>query len=333
MFDKGKQGVTWEYLRERHVEILSELKTLRDWDAVKAVVPEAEELKDYSLLALQALAALIREFHIEKNVLGERLEKIEQNLDSTRTEMRERDSSLERRIKLLEENVADLQRKMVLVEGVSSLIPRINELEEKLQMGSPEGLARLEKQYARIVEERVNELLNKRLEKIESRVLSSVMGTSTELAKTLKDLQEKYERIVVENYELKKRLKGRDKEVTELKKKLAECDEVDKRLDELQKRVQEYERKAKKLSETEKRLLEITGARNLEEAILNVRKIKSQCVPKSKVAPLIEELKRLREQVEELERENKRLRERNEKLTEALKSLIEKGAEEEEEEE
>ncbi|MMZ70743.1 hypothetical protein D1872_338680 [compost metagenome] len=59
--------------------------------------------------------------------------------------------------------------------------------------------------------------------------------------------------------------------------------------------------------------------------------MKSEYVPKSKVTPILEELKRLRAQVDELEYENKKLRERNEKLAEALKSLIEKSTEEGEE--
>lgn len=331
MFDKGRQGINWDYLRERHVEILSELKTLRDWDSVKAVVPEAEELKDYSLLALQALAALIREFHIERSTIGERIERLEQNLDSTRTEMRERDSALEKRIKSLENTVEDLQRKMVLVEGVGSLIPRINELEERLQMGSPESVARIEKQYARLVEEKVNEILNKRLGEIEGKLFSSVLGASTELANSLRDIQERHERLVVENYELKRALKSRESEISELRKKLAECREMNRKIEELQRRVQEYERKAGKLSSAEKQLLEITGAGSLEEALLIVKRMKSEYVPKSKVTPILEELKRLRAQVDELEYENKKLRERNEKLAEALKSLIEKSTEEGEE--
>ncbi|ASJ00462.1 V-type ATP synthase subunit I domain-containing protein [Thermococcus gorgonarius] len=330
MFDKGRQGITWDYLRERHVEILSELKTLRDWDTVKAIIPEAEELRDYSLLSLQALAALIREFHIEKNALAEKIEKLKQNLDSTRTEMRERDSSLEKRIKSLEANVEELQRKMVLVEGVSSLIPRINELEERLQLGVPEP-SKIERQYSKIIEEKVNEIVDRRISEIEGKLFSSLVGTTTELTNSVKGFLEKYEKLVVKNHELKKALEAREEEIRLLKEELEKYREMDRKVKELEKRVLEYEKRSGKLSTVEKRLLEITGAANLEEALSIIKNMKSEYIPKSKVTPLIEELKKLRDKVEKLEEENRKLRDRNEKLAEALKSIIEKSTGEEEE--
>lgn len=327
MFDKGKQGITWDYLRERHPEILSELKTLRDWDTVKAIIPEAEKLNDYSLFALQAIASLIKEFYLERGLLEERIETLNQKLEDTKTEMRERDSSLEKCVNVLEKNLSDVQRKLLLVEGISNLLPRINELEEKLETNQAELLARLEKSYARLVEEKVNELVNRRIRELES----SVLGISGDLAKSLKELQEKHEKLVIENYELRKQmealrqsLKRKEREVEELRKKLSSYGELNRRIEELQKRVQEYEKRAGMLSRVERDLLEITGASTIEEALETVKCMKREYVPKSKVAPLLNELKHLQERLEELERENRALREKNEKLSQALKMLLER---------
>ncbi|EEB74329.1 hypothetical protein [Thermococcus sp. AM4] len=332
MFDKGKQGVTWDYLRERHPEILSELKTLRDWDTVKAVVPEAEKLGDYSLFSLQALASFIKEFHIERGLLGERIESLSQKLEDTRTEMRERDSALEKRINVLEKGLSDVQRKTLLIEGISNLLPRINELEEKLEMNQAEILARFEKSYLRLIEEKVEELVDRRIRELEG----SILGFSGDLAKSLKELQERHERLIIENYELKREverlrgaLKRKEGELAELKKKLSSYAELNRRIEELQKRVQEYEKKTGRLSKAERELLRLTGAGSLEEALEAVRRMKEEYVPKSKVAPLLSELKRLQERLDELERENAALREKNEKLSQALKMLLEREESEE----
>ena len=327
MFDKGKQGITWDYLRERHPEILSELKTLRDWDTVKAIIPEAEKLNDYSLFALQAIASFIKEFYIERGLLGERIETLSQKLEDTKTEMRERDSTLEKRINSLEKNLSDVQRKLLLVEGISNLLPRINELEEKLETNQAELLARLEKSYARLVEEKVNELVKRRIRELES----SILGISGDLARSLREIQERHEKLVIENHELRKQvetlrqsLKRKEKESEDLRKKLSSYDELNKRIEELQKRVREYEMRAGVLSRVETELLEITGAPNVEDALETVKRIKREYVPKSKVAPLLNELKRLQERLEEFERENRVLREKNEKLSQALKMLLER---------
>ncbi|ASJ02578.1 hypothetical protein A3L09_04550 [Thermococcus profundus] len=331
MFDKGKSGITWDYLKERHPEILSELKTLREWDTVKSIVPESEKLDDYSLLALQALASLIREFHIERNILGERIEILNGKLEDLRTEVRESNSSLEKRIKALEDAIRDIQRKMLFVEGVSNLIPRINELEEKMEANQAELLARLEKRYAQLIEERVDEMINQRLQEFER----SILGISGDLAKTLREMQEKHETLVIENYRLKKEveplkaaLRARESEIAELRKKLARCNELNKKIDELQRRVKEYEERVGTLSPIEKELLEITGAPTPEGAIALVKRMKSEYVPRSKLTPLLAEVKRLKSRIEELEDENRSLREKNEKLGQALKMLLERGEEE-----
>ncbi len=332
MFDKGKQGVTWDYLRERHPEILSELKTLRDWDTVKAIVPEAEKLGDYSLFSLQVLASFIKEFHIERGILGERLETINKKLEDTRIEMRERSSTLEKRINSLEKDLKEVQRKVLLVEGIGNILPRINELEEKLEINQAEILARFEKSYMRLIEEKVEELVNERIKELQG----SALGSSGDLARFLGELQEKNEKLILENYDLKRqveRLRGllqkREREVADLKKKISDYNGLYKRIDELQKRLQEYEQRAEKLSKAEKELLRLTGANSLEEAVEAVRRMKEEYVPKSKVSPLISELRRLQERLEELENENSALREKNEKLAHALKMLL--GKEESEE--
>ncbi|WP_010477615.1 coiled-coil domain-containing protein [Thermococcus zilligii] len=334
MFEKKKSGLTWDYLRERHSEILEDLKTLRDWDTVKAIIPESEELGDYSLLALQALASFIREFQIERNLLGERIGTLEGKLEDLRTEMRENDSSLERRLKALEESTADLQRKMLFVEGISNLVPRINEIEERLETNQAELLAKLEKRYAQLIEERVEQMINRRLREFGS----SMPGISGDLVKFLREIQEKHDSLVVENYQLRKEveplkaaLQAKEREVEELKKKLSSCNELSRRIDELQQRVQEYEEKAKMVSSIEKELMEITGAPTPGDAIALVRKMKSEYVPKSKLTPLLDEIKRLKAQVAKLEEENRSLLEKNEKLAEALRSIIEKGTGKEDE--
>ena len=338
MFDKGKQGLNWDYLRERHVEIISELKTLQEWDKVKSIIPEAENLNDYSLLVLQALASLTREFHTEKANLNERISVLSERLDDTRTEMRERDGSLEKRIKTLESSVEDIQRKLLFVEGIGNLIPRINELEEKLETGRAEMLTRMEKHYSKLLEERVNELIERKLKEVENELKASVLGVSVDLAKSLKDIGEKHEKLVVENYTLRNEVKSlrsslisKEKELEKLRAELAGCREMNRRIEELQKRVQEYEKRAGAPSPVERELIKLMGTKSAEEALEAVRRMKNDYVPKSKVSQLLSEMKRLSEKVQELEEENRSLREKNEKLSKALKMLIERSEENEEE--
>ncbi|NJF24904.1 hypothetical protein [Thermococcus sp. Bubb.Bath] len=338
MFDKGKQGLNWDYLRERHVEIISELKTLHEWDKVKSIVPEAENLNDYSILALQALASLTREFHTEKTNINERINALSEKLDDTRTEMRERDEALEKRVKTLEGSVEDTQRKLLFVEGIGNLIPRINELEEKLETGQAEMITRMEKRYSKLIEERVNELIERKLKEVEDELKASVLGVSVDLAKSLKDIQEKHEKLVVENYTLRNEVKSlrssllsKEKELEKLRAELTGCREMNRRIEELQKRVQEYEKRAGAPSPVEKDLMKLMGTRSAEEALEVIKRMKSEYVPKSKVSQLLSEMKRLNERVQELEEENKSLREKNEKLSKALKMLIGRSEESEEE--
>ncbi len=330
MFDKGKGGLSWDYLKERHLDIVSELKSLREWEAIKAAIPESENIKDYSLLALQSVAALTREFHTEKNLLNEKLHALEERLDDTRTEMRERDSALEKRIKNLESSMEDVQRKLLLVEGIGNMLPKISELEERLEAGNVQLSSKVEERYSRLIEE----LVDKRIRALEEELRGSVLGIGAELAKSLREMQERDERLAVENYDLRMKLKRINSELDrvreeaeKLRKRLEEYREMNRSIEDLHRRVQEYEKRLNSLSAMEKRLMQLTGAGSLEEALNIVERMKSNCVPKSKVTPVLNELKRLQERVEELEAENGRLREKNEKLTEALKTLLERTEE------
>ncbi|WP_457753488.1 coiled-coil domain-containing protein [Thermococcus sp.] len=330
MFSKKKKSdrVSWEYLKKRYPDIIEELKSLRNWDRVKSSIPEAESMSDYSIVALHAISALIRELRIERELLGERIEIINSKIESTKTESENNYKSLKKELEILKEKIEEIERRTIFLENVEKFIPKINELEERLQRYQIEIANRVEEMYLDQIMKRINELVEKKIKDIEKDITRDILGISTDLAKTLKELQEKYEVAIKENIRLSELMKEKDSKIKELTYKLSKLQETSKKIEELTRRVEEYERSMNDLSEVKKELIELTGVYDINKAI---KILKEEFVPKSKIEHIAKEVKNLMDTIDKLKKENEKLMDENKKLKEVVKALLSKQEGESEE--
>ncbi|WP_297062061.1 hypothetical protein [Thermococcus sp.] len=337
MLKKSSKGrLTWDYIRNRHSEVIEELKTLRNWDGVKSAIPESETIGDYSLLALEAISAVIRELRIERSFLSERIENLSRKIEELGTSHRELSYSVDKRLRELEGRISELEQRTLFLEGVEAIVPRMNELEEKLDYLPAELFKRIEETYGKKADEHLRKLVEKRVEELREELKREVFGISVDLTKALRELQGHYEELVEENVrlrslakeneKLRKKLMERERELEELKKRLAVFQEMTKRVDALSEKIGKYEEKLKEIRTIEKELLSLTGAR---DALSAIEVIKSEFIPKSKFEKTLAEIKSLLAEAESLKDENERLKRENEKLKEALKTLLQERLEEE----
>ncbi|WP_297535350.1 hypothetical protein [Thermococcus sp.] len=324
-----KDRLTWDYIKSRHSEIIGELRTLRNWNEVKSTIPESENLGDYSLLALESVAAVIRELRLETSRLGERIELLSRKLEDLGTSHRELSYSTEKKFRELENRIAELEQRTLFLNSLEYVVPRINELEEKLERLPAQLFARLEESYGKKTEDVIRSLVEERIEALKEELKRDVLGVSVELARALRELQEHYEELVRENVELKRKarendvlkrkLSEKEKEVESLRKRLSSLQEVAERVESLSEKMKRYETALKTLREVEAQLRELTGESNVFSAI---EAIKRQFVPKSKLERAVNEIKGMLAEVESLREENAKLRAENEKLRETLKALL-----------
>ncbi len=329
-----KQGLSWDYLRDRHSSAIDELKTLRDWDSVKSAIPESEHLGDYSILALEAVAAAIRELRLDRNMLAERIEVLSRKFEDLSTTHKNDITSLEKRIKELEDHISEIEQRTLFLDSVEMLIPRISEIEERFESLPTEITRRMEERYGRRIDEYLQKELEGRLKEFEEKLKKDIFGVSVNLAETLLSIQRHYEELVEENArlrsaaaerdELRKALVEKEREMEELKSKLAALEEMSKRVDALSKRLSEYEARASQLALVRKHLTAITGKKDLNEAL---KVLRTQFVPKSELESTLSEVKGMLAQMDEVRRENERLRVENEKLKEALRTLLQERLE------
>ncbi len=329
-----KQGLGWAYIRDRHSSAIDELKTLRDWDGIKSAIPESEHLGDYSLLALEAVAATIRELRLDRSMLAERIEILNKKSEELSTAYKNDIMALEKRIKELEDHIAEIEQRTLFLDSVEMLIPRISEIEERFERLPMEITRRMEERYGGRIDGYLKKELEGRLKEFEEKLKRDIFGVSVNLAETLSNIQQHYEELVEENArlrstaterdELKKALVGKEREIEELKSKLVALEEMSKRVDALSRRLSEYEAKASQLALVKKHLIAITGKKDLNEAL---KVLKTQFVPKSELENTLKEVREMLTEMDEVRRENERLRGENEKLKEALKTLIQERLE------
>lgn len=335
-----KQGLSWDYIRDRHSSAIDELKTLRDWDSVKSAIPESEHLGDYSLLALEAVAATIRELRLDRSMLAERIEVLSKKFEDLSTTNKNDIMALEKRIKELEDHISEIEQRTLFLDSVEMFVPRISEIEERLQTLPGELTRRMEERYGKRIDEYLQKELEGRLSEFEEKLKKDIFGVSVDLSETLLRIQQHYEELVEENVrlrsiaaerdELRKALVEKEREIEELKSKLAALEEMSKRVDALSKRLSEYEARASQLAFVRKHLTAITGKKDLKEAI---KVLRTQFVPKSELESTLSEVKGMLAQIDEIRRENERLRIENEKLKEALRTLLQERLEAEKSEE
>lgn len=324
-----KTKVNWEYITQRHPEIVEELKSLHNWDEIKSMIPEAENTGAPYLLSLQAVAAVIRELKIQRSQLGERIEVLTSKLDDLSVTHREHYNSIEKRLKELEERISNLEQRTIFIDSVEAVIPRMNELEEKLEKLPTELYKRLEDTYSKKLEEELRKILNEKADEIKKELEQETLTVGVELAKTLRDIQDHYETLVRENLKLKdlakendslkKQLIEKEKELEELRKRLVMMEEMSKKVEALAEKISTYETRLKYMRRTEKQLLELTGAKDVSSAI---EILKKDFIPRSKVEKTLKEVKATVAEIEILKEENDRLKRENEKLKDALKTLL-----------
>jgi len=329
-----KQKITWDYIRERHPGVSDELKTLRDWDSVKSTIPESESIGDYSLLALEAVAATIRELRIDREILVERIEVLNRKLEELSSSHKESTHSLEKRIKELDDRLTELEQRTLFLDSVEMLVPRLTEIEERTERLPAEVLRRVEEHYSKRMDEFIRAYVEERLKSFEEALKKNVFGVSEDLSKTLLKIQQHYEELVAENVrlrsavkereELKKALVEKEREIGELRHKLAALKEMSKRVNSLSSRLSDYEAKLAEMNRIQNELAALTGSKDISEA-LNI--LKTQFVPKSKFESALREVKGILSEIEEVRQENARLRAENEKLKEALKTLLQERSE------
>ena len=324
-----RKGVTWSYIKEHHPEVIDELKTLRNWDSVKSAIPESETYGDYSILALEAIAATIRELRIDREMLAERIEILNRKFEELSSVQRESFHSLEKRIKKIEDQLAELERRTLFLDSVEMLVPRLSEMEERIEKLSTELLRKLEERYSKKIDEFMRDYIEERLDKFKEELKKSIFGVSVDLSETLLKIQKHYEELVAENVrlrsalkeneELKRALAEKEREIQELKHKLEVFNEMSKRVNALSKRLSEYEARLNEMSRIQKELAELTGAKNIDEAL---RILRTQFIPKSKFESALREIRGIINEVEELRQENSRLKTENEKLKDVLRTLF-----------
>ncbi len=330
MFGKKKrQGLSWEYIKSKHPEIIEELKTLRNWDTVRSAIPESESIGDYSLLSLEAIAALIMELRVEKEMLSERLDILGKKLEDLNTAHRSSTYSMEKRMNELEGSLADLEKRMIFLDSMENILPRMGELESRIERLPSEIMSQIEHIYGQKIDDYLNRYIEARLSEFEKRLKEDIFGVSVDLAETLRKIQERYEELVVENLELKKirdeneslkkMLIEKEKEVEELRRQIRSLQELSKKVEELNSKVAGYRVKMETLRKLENELKRLTGSESVETALQIIRQ---QMEQKSKFEKALREVKVLLKDLEEIKEENQRLRNENERLRDALKMIL-----------
>ncbi|AEH24924.1 hypothetical protein [Pyrococcus yayanosii] len=318
---KKKERLSWSFIQNRYPDVAEGLKSLREWDSVKASLADAERLGDYSILALHAIVALKRELHTEIEMVSERLYTLSSKLDALRTDADNSYKRLEKEIAQIKDILDELERRTLLISNVEKMLPRLAELEEKMATYPLEVAERLEKRYIKELQEKaetlIREIVEEKIEELEERLNTKGFGPEA-----IREVLTKYEKALLENVELKKELERKDKLIRELSAKVSKLQEGAKKVEEIEKRVDEYKRLAEEVATIRAKLAQITGRYNVQDAL---KALEKEFIPRSKVEELAKSVKKLMEENEELKKENERLRKELERINQAVKVLIEEG--------
>ncbi|MDK2869890.1 MAG: hypothetical protein PWP39_1125 [Pyrococcus sp.] len=313
---KKEERVTWAFLQEHYPEIVEGLKELEEWENVRNALADSERLGDYSILALMSLVALEKKINLTIEELNERTYTLSSKIDSLKTDTENNFKRFEKEIEAIKNLIDELDRRTVVVTNIERVLPRISELEERMLSFPVEVAESLEKRLMNSLEKKIEEL-------VEEKIREKSSSFNPEI---LKEFITKYDSLVRENIELKKRLENRERIIKELREKLSKMQESVKEVEEIEKKVSEYEKLAEEVKKIRARLAKITGSYDIKEAL---RIIENNYIPKSKVEELAKTIKNLIKENEELKKENEKLKKDFEKITQAVKMLMEETQEEE----
>lgn len=317
---KNNKGLSWDYIKKKHSGIVDELKSLSGWNNIKASIVEAESVGDYSLVSIYAVAEVYRETRSQIKYLSEKVEMVNARVEAFESDNDEKLKHIEKDLKEIKESLEDLERRTLFLNSVEKMIPRIAELEEILESYPMEVLNKLEKTYEEKIGDEINRIVQEKMKMLEKDLKKGIFGVSVDLAKTFKEIQGRYEKLVLENYTLKEELKEREAKIAELTQEVMSLQKQLEVVNELDRKLKRYKSLTGELNKIKGTLAKITG---MEDVNLALEELK-EYVPKGKIKTLIDETKKLLAQIEELKRENERLKEDNKRLERTIQAFVEK---------
>ncbi|WP_372842723.1 hypothetical protein [Pyrococcus kukulkanii] len=312
---KKEERANWAFFQEHYPEVVEGLKELKEWESVKSALADSERLGDYSILALAALVAMKREINQDIDDVREKIYSLFSKLDALKTDTDNNFKRIEKEIESLKEAIDELDRRTLVVSNLERVLPRITEMEERMLSYPLEVAESIEKRLRERIEERLEEIVREKLGELEER-MNSVNP------EVIREIIAKYDSLVRENVELRRKLEARERVIKDLREKLAKLQEGVKEVEAIEKKVEEYGRLAEELREIRIRLAKITGSYDPKEAL---RIIERNYLPRSKVEELAKTVKSLMKENEELKRENERLKKELDRITQAVKMLVEEG--------
>ncbi|AMM53370.1 hypothetical protein P8X37_09840 [Pyrococcus kukulkanii] len=312
---KKEERANWAFFQEHYPEVVEGLKELKEWESVKSALADSERLGDYSILALAALVAMKREINQDIDDVREKIYSLFSKLDALKTDTDNNFKRIEKEIESLKEAIDELDRRTLVVSNLERVLPRITEMEERMLSYPLEVAESIEKRLRERIEERLEEIVREKLGELEER-MNSVNP------EVIREIIAKYDSLVRENVELRRKLEARERVIKDLREKLAKLQEGVKEVEAIEKKVEEYGRLAEELREIRIRLAKITGSYDPKEAL---RIIERNYIPRSKVEELAKTVKSLMKENEELKRENERLKKELDRITQAVKMLVEEG--------
>ncbi|ASJ17485.1 hypothetical protein A3L04_10595 [Thermococcus chitonophagus] len=316
---RKEERANWAFFQEHYPEVVEGLKELREWESVKSALADSERLGDYSILALAALVAMKRELSQDIDEIREKVYSLFSKLDGLRTDTDNNFKKIEKEIEALKEAIDELDRRTLVVSNLERVLPRITEIEERMMSYPLEVAESIEKRVRERVERRIEDIV---MEKLNEKVKELEMKANSTTPEVIKEIISKYDSLIKENIELRKKLEVREKAIKDLREKLAKLQEGVKEVEAIERKVEEYGKLAEELKEIKIRLAKITGSYDVKEAL---RIIERNYIPKSKVEELAKTVKALMKENEDLKKENERLKKELERITQAVKMLVEEG--------
>lgn len=180
---KKDNAPTWEYIKRRYPDVVEELRSLKDWEDVRASIVEAEKMDDYSLVALHAVAAITRQERIDVEMLSERIEVLLSKLEGLRSDNDNAIKSLSKEVESLKNEFEDIRKRTLFLQNLEQMLPKINEIDEKINRFEVEVRTKIENRLESKIDEKIGDIVEARMKELEERLTSGIFGASVELAR------------------------------------------------------------------------------------------------------------------------------------------------------
>lgn len=180
---KKDNAPTWEYIKRRYPDVVEELRSLKDWEDVRASIVEAEKMDDYSLVALHAVAAITRQERIDVEMLSERIEVLLSKLEGLRSDNDNAIKSLSKEVESLKNELEDIRKRTLFLQNLEQMLPKINEIDEKINRFEVEVRTKIENRLESKIDEKIGDIVEARMKELEERLTSGIFGASVELAR------------------------------------------------------------------------------------------------------------------------------------------------------